>query len=79
MKTNIVVNTEQELFVIPCGSGFTCLGFSVCFDRSVKLAQELGVTVPAKRYKATRGAYEYYERLIEIAKQRHNKTGWKRN
>ena len=79
MKTKVTMNTEQELFVIPCGTGYTCLGFDVCFDRSVKLAQELGVTVPMKRYKATEGAYAYYERLINIAQERHNKTGWRSN
>lgn len=79
MKTKVTVNTEQELFVIPCGTGYTCLGFDVCFDRSIKLAQELGVTVPMKRYKATKGAYKYYERLTGIARERHNKTGWRSN
>ena len=79
MKTKVTVNIEQELFVISCGTGYTCLGFDVCFDRSTKLAQELGVTVPMKRYKATKGAYEYYERLIGIARERHNKTGWRSN
>ena len=29
----VTVNTKQELYVIPCGEGFTCLGFDVLSNR----------------------------------------------
>lgn len=77
MNTVVSINEEQQLFVIPCSSGYTCLGFDVCFEWSCALATELGVTVPMKRLKNTIGAYEYYRQLLDIARERHNKTGWR--
>lgn len=37
----ITLNTDQRLFVIPCGSGFSCLGFDVCRNRAASYCQWL--------------------------------------
>jgi hypothetical protein len=75
--TKVRINKQQKLFVIPEAGGFTCLGFDVCFERSTKLATELGLTVPMKSRKATRGAYEYYAHLCNVAREKHTQTGWR--
>jgi hypothetical protein len=52
------------------------LGFDVCEERTHALAAELGVASFPHR-KGTRRAYEAYERLVEIARQRTLATGWR--
>jgi hypothetical protein len=70
------INTEQRLYVLTCGSGFTCLGFDVCEERKLALAVELGVTL-AGHPVGTRAAYTEYDALVRIAAQRNRQTGWK--
>lgn len=43
------LNPEQKLFVIPCGSGYSCLGFDVLERRAVALARWLVAVDPAFR------------------------------
>lgn len=38
---SVTVNQDQRLFVIPCGEGFSCLGFDVCYNRLLQLATKL--------------------------------------
>lgn len=83
----VTVNAEQELYVIPCGGGYTCLGFDVCLNRSRALRTWLEerrlidgdtatnaltkevVSVPRGDMggRGTIEAYEYYQRLNELA------------
>jgi hypothetical protein len=73
----IGINRTQRLFVLPAGKGgFSCLGFDVCEERTRKLATELAVKPLAHR-KGTRRAYEAYEQLVEVARQRNLATGWR--
>src|ERR1039458_2772145 len=73
----IRINREQRLFVLPAGdNGFSCLGFDVCEERTRKLATELAVK-PLPNRKGTMRAYEAYERIIEVARQRNQATGWR--
>jgi hypothetical protein len=51
------INAEQGLYVLKCGSGFSCLGFEVTQERMTRLANEMGVPVPV----ATLGTAEHYE------------------
>lgn len=69
----VTLNTEQGLYVIPAESGFSCLGFDVCAERSERLdswirqhwrTQE---ALPARQPAGTLAAYERYERLTAIA------------
>lgn len=75
MKT-VTVNSEQQLFVIPSGNGYTCLGFQVCEDRINKLAKELG-TFPVGHIIGTMDQYETYTDLVDIARRKHVDTGWR--
>ncbi|MGD0058652.1 MAG: hypothetical protein ABSD58_04460 [Verrucomicrobiia bacterium] len=73
----IRINQQQRLFVLPAGdNGFGCLGFDVCEERTRTLAAELAVE-PMPHRKGTRRAYEAYERLVEVARQRNQATGWR--
>lgn len=68
------INREQRLYVLPCGDGYSCLGFDVCKRRTAAIAAEIGrpdLAPPArvgtvkafKTYQAAqRAAHEYYTR-----------------
>lgn len=73
----VTINREQGLFVIPCGGGYSCLGFQVCARRSAKLREELGVPLPALPKVDSLEAYHHYRELVELARERHQKTGWR--
>jgi hypothetical protein len=65
----VTINSEQALYVIPCGKGFTCLGFDVCIDRATNYARwltEHGVTAkrPDVIQRGTLDAYHAYQQLI---------------
>jgi len=77
---NIILNMEQRLFVIQQDYGYSCLGFDVCYDRASALAKELKHTFPGRPEDNSEGLmnfYVYYQELVEIARQKHLKTGWK--
>ena len=84
MKTNIIINKEQKLYVIP-GNGFSCLGFTVCYNRAHNLNKELhgingplfGTPGPVLGKPGTLKLYKQYQQLIGEAKTLHNKTGWR--
>lgn len=73
----VSINNEQQLYVLKCGSdGFTCLGFGICKDRSDRLAKELGEPIKSIPI-GTIEAYREYERLIEIVRDRNQRTGFR--
>ena len=75
-SAKITVNKKQELYVIPCGNGFTCLGFDVCLNRIGKLAKEMGIE--AKNVKrGTIAAYKENDRITALARLKHEQTGWR--
>lgn len=41
--SNVTVNNEQRLYVIPCGSGFSCYGFDVLARKLNALRKEMGL------------------------------------
>lgn len=59
----IKINQEQELFVIPCGNGFSCFGFENCFNAATQLATLLGHTLPSIAEKGTLIQYAEYAQL----------------
>lgn len=72
------VNYKDKLYVISCGEGYTCLGFDVCRDRTLALAQELGEeAVPVAIEYGTPRAYAEYRRLCDICKTKNDTTGWR--
>ena len=72
------VNYKAKLFNIPCGKGFTCLGFDVCMDRTLRLVHELGKeAAPVTIEYGTPRAYAEYERLCSICERLNQETGWR--
>ncbi len=70
------INNDQRLYVLTCGTGYSCLGFEVCENRIVKLCAELKQSKPAFEI-GTREHYEYYEHLCDHVRTLHAKTGWR--
>ena len=60
----IKLNEKQRLYVIPCGKGYTCLGFDNCFDETSQLAQLLNAAPPNPAQIGTQGQYDYYQNII---------------
>lgn len=65
---NIKINKLQRLFVIPCGGGFSCLGFDVERAKTRAILAELKQPGPVAR-PGTRAAYAEYLAALETAKQ----------
>ncbi len=72
----ITVNKEQKLYVIPCGKGYTCLGFEVCKNRVQKLADEMGIALLPHRTGSI-AAYNQYTLIMEKVKEMNVKTGFR--
>lgn len=81
MKNEVTINDEQQLFVIPCGDGWTCLGFDVLEQQAVRLGSELvnqfaySVRMPESR--GTIARYQQYGEYVEFARQQFAKSGWR--
>jgi len=75
---NVTLNVEQELYVLDCGSGYTCLGFDVCLERAAKIAEWLTAEgIKFKTPEAERGtleAYARYTRVLQMADEHCQKT-----
>ena len=76
----VTVNEEQELYVIPCGEGYTCLGFDVLLARYNAVAAWLRDQGLVQDYlppeaRGTMRAYTAYRTLMSRAQahcQRNN-------
>lgn len=44
--SEITLNEEQKLYVIPTGSGYSCLGFDVAFNQATALADAIAARRP---------------------------------
>lgn len=71
----ITINEVDRLFVIGCGAGYSCLGFDVCHNRSVAMAEWLGVEAPSKALTGTIEGYNRFSELVELCRVRYEKTG----
>lgn len=72
---SLTINNEQRLFVIKESSGYSCLGFDVCYKRANRLARELGEAFNEQT--GTEAAYIRYTQLIGIARQKNSSTGFR--
>jgi len=72
----ITVNQEQRLYVIPCGGGYSCLGFDVCLERAQRLALSLRQPAPSAA-PGSMDLYADYESLTDLARMRYEQTGEK--
>mgnify|MGYP000852430529 FL=1 len=67
MSNEIRINTDQRLFVIPCGSGYSCLGFDVERRQTAAIRAELGL--PSSTLDAgTLEAYAEHVAAMEAAR-----------
>lgn len=66
--TTFTVNAEQGLFVIPCGTGYSCLGFDVVIRRGIAILKWLGkdCTDSAVNSLRSRGTLESYQAYLDI-------------
>lgn len=80
------INQEQRLFVIPAGEGCTCLGFDVCAKWTKALFDELNREISKRRLtplvwlpceKGTREAYDYYQILLNTARDWNHVAGYR--
>jgi len=67
------VNTEQGLYVMPCGDGYSCYGFEVLDLKARKLAAWCKV-IPPLADKGTRGHFEQCAAIIDAAERYSEKT-----
>ncbi len=72
----VAINNEQRLYVLHCGKGFSCLGFDVCKNRSGRLAKELEEPIKDCPVGSVE-AFQEYERLVEVVRERNQKTGFR--
>ena len=83
MKSNTTKTVQLRpdyyngVYVIPCGEGYSCLGFDVCMKRASSLAAELGQPAPSADMRGTMAAYQAYQDLVNMAASRNRTTGWK--
>lgn len=81
MKTDTVtLSQDKNLYCIPCGNGFSCLGIDRCNNLAVHLARELanrGYKIPMPAAVGTLERYEQYRQFCEWAKQENQKNGFR--
>lgn len=63
----ITINSDQRLYIIPCGNGCSCLGFDVCRERAERLATWLQVPAPTSEVGSTE-YYTAYQSLVDAAR-----------
>lgn len=77
------IKTDQRLYVIAYGKGYSCLGFEVVAERTKRLFDELqrrGLAPQSYLLTAALGtndAFEYYNILMQMAEQHHKLTGYR--
>lgn len=75
-NTNIIINNEQELYVIPAGGGYSCLGFDVVIKKIKALCEELHLPYN-DLIRGSIEAYNTYLSVLNIAYEKHTTTGWR--
>ena len=69
---DVTLNTEQELYVIPAGHGYTCLGFDVCLEQHRAVAgwlrgEGIGADDLPPEARGTIRGYKAYRTLLDRA------------
>lgn len=73
----VTINAEQRLFVIPEGSGYSCLGFDVVFKQLKQIVAYLGLSLPLNEAdKGTLGQYALYRQAVTQAAKANIKETW---
>ena len=71
------VNTEQKLYVIESGNGYSCWGFKVLFNKVNRLALEYNRVDLRVKYLGTKKVYTNYLKLLKIAEKRFKTENYK--
>ena len=79
---HVTVNKEQQLYVIPEGEGYSCLGFDVCQKWTAGLYKELctvsgEVVIQRDCERGSIEAYNYYQDLVKQASKINDATGYR--
>lgn len=80
MNSSVTLNHDQQLYVIPSGNGYSCLGFQVCEDRATALAAELltlGISTPFPLPSGTLARYQQYSEMMDTAREYNKRTGYR--
>lgn len=75
MKKLKSINKKERLYVFNEEGHVSCLGFDNLHEKGKALAAELGEEWMEKR--GTKTAVEKYNLLIESAREKNEKTGWR--
>lgn len=66
----IKINKEQKLYIIPCGSGFSCYGFEVLKNKLNRLAIEYNRKDLSVKRSGTIKVYNNYLKIVKIAEKK---------
>ena len=77
MKNTVKINKEQKLYVIPCGSGYSCYGFEVLKNKLNRLAKEYNREDLTVKRAGTIKAYNNYLKVVKIAEKRFKTEGYR--
>jgi hypothetical protein len=70
-KREVTINTANESYAIPEGSGTSSLGFDVLLERIKRYAADLGLDVDqANMERGSMAAYQYYQSLVKALRHR---------
>ena len=73
------INHEQGLYVLKCGTGYSCLGFEVAERKRAAVAAWLGDSTPCAYMPGTAEHYAEYEHLMQQGALRSRMTGTRCN
>lgn len=73
MAEKVTINRARRLYVIPCGDGFTCLGFDVAERRRVAVLEWMGRDAPPVR-KGTMKHYNAYHDTMMLGRAHAGRT-----
>ncbi len=73
------INAERRLYVLKCGGGYSCLGFTVAFKQAIKVYTWLAlngvhVAPPQAELIGTSAGYSDYARIMDAGFRFHQET-----
>lgn len=77
MSKSVTINDEQRLFVLPCGEGYSTLGFENCYKQLKALQEAMALSLPDVSEIGTLGQYEQYRAALQaFARHPTSKETW---
>jgi len=78
----VTLNNEQQLYVIPAGDGYSCLGYDITYQKATTIADwlisnRINVLRPDRQNIGTLQGYEEYSQLCRTASD-YSQTSGKR-